>query len=1440
MRAVRRTLLIIAILLVVVVALLVATPVGWRVGLPFARRSLHASTGLELAVGGVGGRPLGRLVLSDVELTDPDAGAIASVAELDAHYSLVSILRGAPVIHELSISDADVLLDAGSDGALVGWRRFASGDTAAAADGDAASWSIGEGHLSDVAVRYVDEAAGTRASVWIEEAEASGDQDELDVRLEATVRGKHAAVTDSVRARLDGAARYLPGRIEIESLTLLASGAREVDDAVSLTVSGTLPFTPDGLLALWVDAEVDAGRALPLVSATAELPRGSGVLRVTGELDGRWTAFEWNADVAADAVVYAGVAGESLAVVAAGEPERVVVDHVALHALGGALEAEGLIDLPRSGSASGAGAETMSSQARLRASGAFLGVDLGEIPGSTLGGAADVRFGGAMDGGALATLAATLDVETRRLTVPAKQGEGVSVGRLVAHGEAGEGVFTLTARGLAASAEVHGELAEDGPRSVTAYVETDSLAATVGAFAEADVSGTLRVEARADHPMQSLEFTAEARAESLAFGTVTIGAATATAAGRPDDMSGRLAAFDGAVNGTWNLADGDLGARVTLDSLDVSGEFASDTRAPVVAEATATGEVDFLTRRGGGFDASATLTELSVAAGSESLHIVRPVTVVASEDSVRVRDLVVLGTPGGASLDGVFAARSGMRLDASLDDLRLEAVEAMLGGVREESALHGTVAGKAALRLERADESPARLTLDATLETRELVASGVRLGDIRVDARSVDSAVAVDLSGRSDAGGTVRGSARLPFTLQDEGLPTLDAGREFEASVACSSYVLEGGPSFLSQIRGRKLFTITGGASVAGRADSLETLRGTGRFEGAEAAWGFVSFSLAEPFDFSVEGRAVAVDSLTVEIARRRALGEEPGGTVSVSGGVDAAGALDVALRTTELDVAHLMRALMPGTDPVLTGTLTADAAVGGTLGEPSVSFSWDLARPTIAGVRFDSLTGSGSADAYALELDPARLSLDGSDLIVSGVFPLQRAQGPPLYPGMYAGVRELDLAIRAYRFRLNRTKGLPDGVKRLEAVIEADLRLTGAVEAPDVQGDVVLSGGRVELVALEQPIRDVRLRVTGTGGSARLEEAFARIGSGSIRLDGELSTSGGGRGFELRAEVDGVDVTIPDVADALIDGELEWSGTPVASTIRGDVGVDKATVTYKVNLSEVLARRPRAVVTPVEGTGLDRIGLDITANLESPLEVDSNIAIMELTGGVRAGGSLARPSLSGGVSADAGIVRYLGQEFEVRTFAVRYTDPRRRVPFVDVVATADVESGAGELYTVTVRYQGFGGEAVPELSSVPPLSEPDIVALLTFGQTMGGLTSGSGSGSAGESFSSLARSAFISGLYGVAEATAKRWLNLDTVDVITEEGAEGGLADAQVTVGKRFGRRLSVDYTTDLGGFEGQTVGLSWRMTDTISIETKANQEGNHAIGVKFRFRLE
>ena len=155
----------------------------------------------------------------------------------------------------------------------------------------------------------------------------------------------------------------------------------------------------------------------------------------------------------------------------------------------------------------------------------------------------------------------------------------------------------------------------------------------------------------------------------------------------------------------------------------------------------------------------------------------------------------------------------------------------------------------------------------------------------------------------------------------------------------------------------------------------------------------------------------------------------------------------------------------------------------------------------------------------------------------------------------------------------------------------------------------------------------------------------------------------------------------------------------------------------------------------------------------------------------------------------------------------------------------------------MTARVDGYLNDAVPELTSVPSLSSPDILSLLTFGSTFGALVSGGEStGSSGDNFSNMARRAFLSNAFGLAERTMERLLHLDKVSVDDEQIASGNAADADVTIEKDFGTRLRVNYTTAVGRFSNQRVEVSFELARRLWLETRTNPEGNHAIGIKLQ----
>ena len=180
---------------------------------------------------------------------------------------------------------------------------------------------------------------------------------------------------------------------------------------------------------------------------------------------------------------------------------------------------------------------------------------------------------------------------------------------------------------------------------------------------------------------------------------------------------------------------------------------------------------------------------------------------------------------------------------------------------------------------------------------------------------------------------------------------------------------------------------------------------------------------------------------------------------------------------------------------------------------------------------------------------------------------------------------------------------------------------------------------------------------------------------------------------------------------------------------------------------------------------------------------------------------------------------------------AVEFVDPRRIQPVMDVRAEARIQS-----YVVEMSLMGTLDRFSLALNSSPPLSEFDILSLLTVGQvpkTIAGRETGV---AAGEAVS------FLTGrMQDVVEERVRRIAGIDRFQ-IDPYATTSSLAGApRVTVGKRLlGDRLYVTYSASIGTSEEQIILLEYRLTDQIYLVGERDETGQVGGDVRFRFRFK
>ena len=90
----------------------------------------------------------------------------------------------------------------------------------------------------------------------------------------------------------------------------------------------------------------------------------------------------------------------------------------------------------------------------------------------------------------------------------------------------------------------------------------------------------------------------------------------------------------------------------------------------------------------------------------------------------------------------------------------------------------------------------------------------------------------------------------------------------------------------------------------------------------------------------------------------------------------------------------------------------------------------------------------------------------------------------------------------------------------------------------------------------------------------------------------------------------------------------------------------------------------------------------------------------------------MAQPGILGTIETEDGRITFRRNRFTIENAVVRFDDPRRISPHLDVRATTRIRT-----YEVTMWLSGRVDDLTIRLTSEPPLPQEDLLALVTLGR---------------------------------------------------------------------------------------------------------------------------
>lgn len=354
---------------------------------------------------------------------------------------------------------------------------------------------------------------------------------------------------------------------------------------------------------------------------------------------------------------------------------------------------------------------------------------------------------------------------------------------------------------------------------------------------------------------------------------------------------------------------------------------------------------------------------------------------------------------------------------------------------------------------------------------------------------------------------------------------------------------------------------------------------------------------------------------------------------------------------------------------------------------------------------------------------------------------------------------------------------------------IDSDLKVSGTLAQPKVEGGAELQEGAADIPELGLELREIGFQMKAPSLDELTLQGGLRSGKGRLSLDGGVRLDAAA-GYPARLHMQGSNLTAADIpeAEVRIDPDITFERGKPRSTLKGEIGVPYARIRpRKLPTTAVTASPDLVVVGAGESEPRERepqISTELRVVFGKRVSFDGFGLRGNLTGSLLVIDEPGRPVIGRGrVGISEGTYRAYGQDLTIERGYALFADSPVDNPGLDVRAVRVVEE-----VTAGIKVTGTLKSPKVDLFSTPAMTEGDALTYLVTGHAPG-----EGGGSVG-----VAAALKASGAGSVADEIGRQ-LGLEELRVETGSG----LDQASVVAGKYLSPKLYIQYINELSSRE-------------------------------------
>lgn len=368
-----------------------------------------------------------------------------------------------------------------------------------------------------------------------------------------------------------------------------------------------------------------------------------------------------------------------------------------------------------------------------------------------------------------------------------------------------------------------------------------------------------------------------------------------------------------------------------------------------------------------------------------------------------------------------------------------------------------------------------------------------------------------------------------------------------------------------------------------------------------------------------------------------------------------------------------------------------------------------------------------------------------------------------------------------------------------------------GTWQHPHLAGTVHVKSTNVVVRDLTNGLTDMNGELSFDQDRLVIHQLTGSTGGGQLNFTG-FANFGQGLFVDVAADAKAIRIRYPQGVISTADLHLHLNGAPDSLLLRGNVQLTHFAISQNVDLT-ALAAASQSVSAPPDPTSfLHKVHLDVLIASTPQLGFQNSFASLAGDVNFHVRGTLANPSLLGRVDITQGKATFAGTQYTLQRGDVVFSNPVSIEPEVNLQASARVRD-----YDIIIGLTGPASKLQVNYRSEPPLSQSDVLALLTLGRTneeaaMYGEQEQANSNPDSEALLGGALNAAVSNrvqqLFGVASVR----VDPNFVGVL-------GQSTARVTVEQQVGRDITLVFATNVNTTAQQLLQAEYDITRNLAI---------------------